>query len=163
MKRPLSRRKVRTMLRKTLISLVAAMCVFGIAGTALADATTTHTFRWDKTHAVRTYVWYDNDVWADMDGNGWDDTLTYTVYFRVRNIDTRGVSGSCVVKSVVDAIGGPDVTRHTQTFSFTAAPGQTSPDQSFVVGPVSIYENDQDVYSDEWVASCTWHGIRLRA
>jgi hypothetical protein len=98
---------------------------------------------------------------ADTDGNGWDDTITYTVSFRVTNIDTRKVSGSCVVRSVVDGIGGPDVTRHSQTYSFTVAPGQQSADQSFVVGPVSVGE-DQDVYSDEWVASCTSQGIRLR-
>jgi hypothetical protein len=141
--------------------MVAAMCVVGFAGTALADATFVDTWRWDKTHAVRTNVWYDNDQWADTDGNGWDDTIAYTVSFRVQNIDTRKVSGSCVVNSIVDGIGGPDVTRHSQTYSFTVAPGQQSADQSFVVGPVSVGE-DQDVYSDEWVASCTWHGIRLR-
>ena len=149
-------------MRKTLVSLVAAMCVLGIAGTALADATSVDTRRWDRAHAVRTNVWYDNDQWTDTDGNGWDDTLTYTVSFRVQNIDTRKVSGSCVVNSIVDGIGGPDVTRHSQTYSFTVAPGQQSADQSFVVGPVSVGE-DQDVYSDEWVASCTSNGIRLRA
>lgn len=151
------------MIRKFVAAgMVAAVCVVGMAGTALADATTVDTWRWDKTHAVRTSVWYDNDQWADTDGNGWDDTLTYTVSFRVQNIDTRKVSGSCVVRSIVDGIGGPDVTRHTQTFSFTLAPGQQSADQSFVVGPVSVWE-DETVYSDEWVASCTSQGIRLRA
>lgn len=151
-------------MRRTLTALAAASAfLLMTAGAVQADNTSTHTFRWDRTHAVRTYVWYDNDTWADTDGNGWDDTLTYTVYFRVRNIDTRTVRGSAVVKSVVDAIGGPDVTRHTQTFSFTVAPGQTSLDQSFVMGPVSIYEDDQDVWSDEWVASATWHGVRIRA
>jgi hypothetical protein len=150
------------MIRKFVTAgMVAAVCVVGFAGTALADATSVDTWRWDKTHAVRTNVWYDNDQWTDTDGNGWDDTITYTVSFRVQNIDTRKVSGSCVVRSVVDGIGGPDVTRHSQTYSFTVAPGQQSADQSFVVGPVSVGE-DTDVYSDEWVASCTSHGIRLR-
>jgi hypothetical protein len=149
-------------MRKALVGLVAAMCVFATAGTALADSTSTDTWRWDKTHAVRTSVWYDNDQWSDADANGWDDTLTYNVYFRVKNLDTKKVSGSCVVRSVVDGIGGPDETRHTQTYSFTVAPGQQSADQSFAVGPVRVAETDQDIYSDEWVPSCTWHGIRLR-
>jgi hypothetical protein len=141
---------------------MAALFVFGIAGTAVADEVSTDKWRWNQTHAVRTYVWYGSDTWADTDGDGWDDTLTYTVYFRVKNIDTRKVSGSAVVKSVVDAIGGPDVTRHSQTFSFTVAPGQQA-DNSFVVGPVPIDEMVDTIYSDEWVASATWHGIRLRA
>ena len=148
------------MIRKFVAAgMVAAVCVVGMAGTALADATTVDTWRWDKTHAVRTSVWYDNDQWAAQ-WERWDDTLTYTVSFR-QNIDTRKVSGSCVVNSIVDGIGGPDVTRHSQTYSFTVAPGQQSADQSFVVGPVSVYE-DETTYSDEWVASCTWHGTRLR-
>ena len=151
------------MRRLAIVAAVASAFMLMTAGAALADNTTVDTFRWDRTHAVRTFVWYDNDTWADTDGDGWDDTLTYTVYFRVKNIDTKPVKGSALVKSIVDAIGGPDATRRTQTFSFSVAPGQTSPDQSFVVGPVSIYEDDQDVWSDEWVQSATWHGIRVRA
>ena len=107
------------------------------------------------------WVWYDNDTWTDTDGNGWDDTITYTVHFRVQNIDTRRIQGSAIVRSVIDAIGGPDVTRHTQTFTFALAPGQTAPDQSFIVGPVTVYE-DSDVWSDEWVALATWHSVRIR-
>jgi hypothetical protein len=149
---------------KKLVVGAAAASAFMLmtASAAQADSTSVDTFRWDRTHAVRTQVWYDNDTWADTDGNGWDDTLTYTVYFRVTNIDTRPVKGSAVVKSIVDAIGGPDETRHSQTYNFTLAPGQTAADQSFVVGPVRVYEDDQDVWSDEWVQSATWHGIRVK-
>ena len=150
-------------LMKKLVVGAAAAAMLLVAVPAQADSTSVHTFRWDRTHAVRTMVWYDNDTWADTDANGWDDTLTYTVYFRVTNIDTKPVKGSAVVKSIVDAIGGPDETRHSQTYSFALAPGQTAPDQSFVVGPVRVYEDDQDVWSDEWVQSATWHGIRVKA
>ena len=150
-------------MRRAFIALATASAfLLMTAGAVWADSTDTHTFRWDRTHAVRTSVWYDNDTWADTDGNGWDDTLTYTVYFRVRNIDSRRVQGSAVVKSVVDGLGGPDETRHSETFTFSVAPGQTSPTQTYVMGPVRVNESDDTTYSDDWVASATWHGIRIR-
>ena len=66
------------MIRKFVTAgMVAAVCVVGFAGTALADATSVDTWRWDKAHAVRTNVWYDNDQWQTRMGtDGTTPSLT---------------------------------------------------------------------------------------
>jgi hypothetical protein len=136
------------------LSIVAVALSF--AGTAFASSI--DTWRWNKTHAIKTWAWADGDVQTD-------GTATYVVHFRVKNVDTKAVSGSCVVKSVVYAgPGGPDdyVYHFKHTFSFAVKPGKTAPDQTYTVGPFNLYPG-WGYDTDDWTASCTSGGKTIRA
>jgi hypothetical protein len=147
--------------RRIVTGIAVAALVLSFAGTAFASSI--DTWRWDKSHAIKTWTWADGDTQTD-NGDG-TFSVTYVAHFRVKNIDTRTVKGSCLVKSTVySGPGGPEdyVYHFKHRFYFTVKPGTTAPDQSYTVGPFNTYPG-WGYDTDDWTASCTYGGKTIRA
>jgi hypothetical protein len=131
---------------KKLAILISFLAVLAAAGPASADSL--DIWRWDGTHAIKTWVWAGN-FWCLPRGDGTAD-CGFTVHLRVKNIDTRKVAGSCLVKGYVK-LGGSTY-YHKKTLSFAVRPGRTH-GRGF---DVSYYKPANTTMSqDFWAASCS--------
>jgi hypothetical protein len=147
--------------KRTILALAVSACVL-LAGAGTAGATDTSTWRWNRRHAVKTWVWEPVGEQCTLSSDGSSGWCNLSTSFRVQNVETRRTTGSCKVRVVVWNSGNKRVTaiRWNQVFDFSVARGETSPDQSMTsyygIGP------DWETRWDSRPAWCEWNGTRIR-
>jgi ABC-type glycerol-3-phosphate transport system substrate-binding protein len=150
---------------KTVRRIAAGLGVIAVALSfaGAAFASSVDTWRWDSKHAVKTWTWDGGTTCGVPDENG-VATCTGVTNFRAKNIDTKAVkNATCKVVADASSGDGPDAAhyRFTHKFSFSVAPGATSPTDSFTWTAYTIPGWGLDW--GEWPVWCSWNSTRIRA